>query len=94
MPSTPSPAAAAVHLATTWRWCLPAVVFLGLLTLSGQADAYPWMMRHNYFGCGNCHADPSGGGLLTAYGRAQGDLLLRMRYGSVTTTETPNTLRV
>jgi len=30
-----------------------------------------------------CHADPSGGGLLTPYGRAQGDLLLRTPFGDV-----------
>jgi hypothetical protein len=39
------------------------------------------MIRHDYTGCNMCHADPSGGGLLTAYGRAQGELLLRTRYG-------------
>jgi hypothetical protein len=44
------------------------------------------MQRHGYFGCGTCHADPSGGGLLTAYGRAQGDLLLRMHYGAASVT--------
>jgi hypothetical protein len=39
------------------------------------------MIRHDYAGCNMCHADPSGGGLLTAYGRAQGEVLLRTRYG-------------
>jgi hypothetical protein len=39
------------------------------------------MIRHAYTGCGVCHADPSGGEVLTPYGRAQSDLLLRMRYG-------------
>ena len=38
------------------------------------------MIRHGYTGCVTCHADPSGAGLLTAYGRAQSDLLLRTRY--------------
>jgi hypothetical protein len=46
-----------------------------------RAEAYTWMIRHGYGGCATCHADPSGGELLTAYGRIQGDLLLRMRYG-------------
>jgi hypothetical protein len=50
-----------------------------LLTPS-RADAYTWMIRHSYTGCGVCHADPSGGEVLTAYGRAQSDLLLRMRW--------------
>lgn len=44
------------------------------------ALAYPWMIRHGYAGCSQCHADPSGAGLLTAYGRAQSELLLRSRY--------------
>jgi hypothetical protein len=38
------------------------------------------MIRHGYSGCTACHADPSGGSLLTPYGRAQGELLLRTRY--------------
>ena len=38
------------------------------------------MIRHDYTGCVTCHADPSGGGLLTPYGRAQSDVLLRMHY--------------
>lgn len=39
------------------------------------------MVRHEYSGCIQCHADPSGGGLLTAYGRAQSETLLRTHYG-------------
>jgi hypothetical protein len=39
------------------------------------------MIRHPYAGCTPCHADPSGAGLLTEYGRAQSQLLLRTRYG-------------
>lgn len=54
-------------------------VLLVLLT-PARADAYTWMIRHSYTGCGVCHADPSGGEVLTAYGRAQSDLLLRMRW--------------
>lgn len=46
-----------------------------------SAHAYPWMIRHGYGGCTTCHTDPSGAGMLTPYGRAQGDLLLRMHYG-------------
>jgi hypothetical protein len=55
-------------------------VLLGLLLWAKPAAAYPWMIRHEYSGCGMCHADPSGGGVLTAYGRAQGDLLMRIHY--------------
>lgn len=58
--------------------------FSGVLAWSAPAAAYPWMIRHGYVGCTTCHADPSGGELLTKYGSAQGDLLLRMRYGSDT----------
>jgi hypothetical protein len=56
-------------------------VFLALVTLSTSAEAYPWMIRHGYSTCTPCHADPTGSGLLTEYGRAQGELLLRTRYG-------------
>lgn len=40
------------------------------------------MIKHGYWGCGTCHADPSGGELLTRYGRIQGIELLAMRYGA------------
>jgi hypothetical protein len=45
-----------------------------------RADAYAWMIKHGYTNCGTCHADPSGGETLTPYGRAQSDILLRMRW--------------
>ena len=52
-----------------------------VLLASSSAHAYPWMIRYGYTGCAPCHTDPSGGaGALTEYGRAQSDLLLRMRY--------------
>jgi hypothetical protein len=63
-----------------WRRGLLCLVLLGALTLTLPARAYPWMVRHDYSGCIPCHADPSGAGLLTEYGRAQGDVLLRTRY--------------
>jgi hypothetical protein len=56
---------------------LPALV---VLLVPARAEAYSWMIRHAYTGCAVCHADPSGGETLTPYGRAQSDLLLRMRY--------------
>ncbi len=61
-----------------------AALVLGLLLpllAASRADAYPFMIRHGYTGCMPCHADPSGSGPLTSYGRAQSDLLLRSRYG-------------
>jgi hypothetical protein len=64
-----------------WVRALLALVPLAfVLFTSGRAEAYTWMIRHAYNGCGVCHADPSGGEVLTPYGRAQSDLLLRMRY--------------
>lgn len=46
-----------------------------------DAQAYPWMIRQGSSTCQQCHGDPSGAGALTPYGREQGDLALRMRYG-------------
>jgi len=67
------------------RWVLSIALALGLTTTASRASAYPWMIRHGYTGCTPCHTDPSGGaGALTEYGRAQSDLLLRMRYGEGT----------
>src|SRR3954464_2086496 len=59
-------------------WSLVAL-FVSLFP--SRAHAYTWMIKHGYASCPGCHADPSGGELLTAYGRVQSDELLRMRYG-------------
>lgn len=56
-------------------------VFAALLCTSRAASAYPWMIRHEYQGCVPCHADPSGAGLLTEYGRAMAENIMRSRYG-------------
>lgn len=61
-------------------WALGVVGFT--LLIPTPAFAYTWMIRHGYFGCSTCHASPQGGNTLTAYGRVQGDLLLRMHYGA------------
>jgi hypothetical protein len=53
-----------------------------IVTWSTSARAYPWMIRHEYGGCATCHADPSGAGVLTPYGRAQSAVLLSSRYGA------------
>lgn len=55
------------------RWILLSVV------VSAPAWAYPWMIKHSYASCAACHVDPSGSGQLTAYGRAQADVLVRWR---------------
>lgn len=52
------------------------LLLLLLLGLPSDAQAYPWMIRHHYASCGSCHVDPSGGGLVTEYGRAQSELLV------------------
>ncbi len=64
------------------RLVLSACVLLVASTWADSAFAYTWMIRHGYTACGTCHQDPSGGELLTPYGRVQGDLLLAMHYGS------------
>jgi hypothetical protein len=58
------------------------LVALFVALFPSRAHAYAWMIKHGYSGCPVCHADPSGGELLTAYGRAQSELLLRMHYSS------------
>lgn len=58
------------------------VVGVTLGCLAGKAQAYPWNIKHDYFGCGACHGDPSGAGVLTEYGRAQQEILMRMPYGA------------
>lgn len=60
---------------------LQVLVALATLLLPAAAHAYPWMIRHGYSACAMCHVDPSGGSLVTEYGRAQGDLLLRTPFG-------------
>jgi len=52
-------------------------VFAVLLLSPATSHAYAWMVGHGYNNCAQCHTDPSGGGLLTEYGRAQSEILLR-----------------
>jgi len=58
-----------------------ALVALFVSLFPSRAHAYTWMIKHGYASCPVCHTDPSGGELLTAYGRVQSDELLRMKYG-------------
>ncbi len=62
---------------------LRQLIFLAALLalFPSKAQAFPWMIHHGYTQCAQCHMDPSGGGVLTSYGRAQGDILLRTHYG-------------
>jgi hypothetical protein len=66
---------------TLIRLALAALLFVGLSCVPRSARAYPWMIRHGYVGCATCHVDPSGAGVLTEYGSAIGDELLRTKYG-------------
>jgi hypothetical protein len=63
------------------RLALVVAALIGSSLLAARAEAYPWMIRHGHDGCVSCHVDPSGSGLLTSYGREQGDEELTMRYG-------------
>jgi len=75
---TPNKLRTSIRIRFIWVWL---AVITGCL-YPARASAYPWMIRHDYTGCVTCHADPSGAGLLTQYGRAQSDVLLRMHYFS------------
>lgn len=55
---------------------------LALLLVAPRAEAYAWMIKHGYSNCGACHSDPSGGELLTVYGRAMSEAFLSMKWGS------------
>jgi len=68
----------------TWiwfGWAGPVLAFLFAFAFSSHASAYAWMIRHEYSSCATCHADPSGGELLTLYGRVTSESALRMHYG-------------
>jgi hypothetical protein len=41
-----------------------------LISLATQLWAYPQMITHGYTNCMTCHFSPSGGGMLTEYGRS------------------------
>jgi hypothetical protein len=64
-----------------------AALFWSVVVYAAQAQAYPWMIRHEYNACATCHTDPSGAGLLTAYGRAQSRILLSSHYRQTTDEE-------
>ncbi|WP_413569056.1 hypothetical protein ACLWBD_16800 [Bdellovibrio sp. HCB117] len=45
------------------------LILLIAISLATKAYAFPEMIRHHYVNCTACHFSPSGGGLLTPYGR-------------------------
>lgn len=75
----------ALSVPTVSRWFLMLCGVLSLLALSSEAHAYSWMIRHGQTACSSCHADPSGGETLTAYGRFQSAARLSMDYGGEAT---------
>jgi hypothetical protein len=62
------------------RAALAGLAALFGIGISSPAHAYPWMINHAFTSCGQCHVDPSGGGVMTEYGRAQAEIVLRTRY--------------
>lgn len=44
-------------------------LFLLITMLASRAGAFPEMVRFGYVNCITCHVSPSGGGVLTGYGR-------------------------
>jgi hypothetical protein len=61
-------------------WVAAFFVLASVLLASRPAFAFPWMIREGYNQCNTCHADPSGAGILTAYGRGMEEVVLRTQY--------------
>lgn len=73
---------------------LAFALLVGFLALrSAPASAFPWMVHHGYVGCAQCHVDPSGAGILTDYGRAQGEILLRTHYNQADASWEPGKIK-
>ena len=70
-----------MRILLAFAWLAVAVLY------PRPARAYAWMVRHGYTTCATCHVDPSGSGVLTPYGRAQGEILLQARWGKPGTEE-------
>ena len=47
-----------------------------LVVSTNNSWAFPEMVRHNYSNCSSCHVSPSGGGVLTQYGRELSSAIL------------------
>lgn len=77
--------------------------FLCAVLSSSFAYSYPEMVRHGYVSCTACHVSPSGGGVLTPYGRELsrevlstwgGDKETKFLYGWAQKEEVSETLRL
>ena len=76
-----------------FRLFLACFLAFGALAATEQrAEAFPWMIRHDYKVCNACHADPSGSGLLTAYGRGMEEIGVRGYFSKHTGEEDPGKL--
>jgi len=62
------------------RALLVLAICVGTLVTTHDAHAFAWMIRHGYQACTPCHVDPSGSGILTAYGRSIEDTVVRTRF--------------
>src|SRR6478609_4605052 len=70
-----APARQRAALVVLLRVALIALPLFALLSPK-PAHAYAWMIKRGYPSCPACHADPSGGELLTGYGRMISTLTL------------------
>lgn len=68
------------HGAAVLRLLVLCALGAALLSFSGKAHAYPWMIRHGFDKCASCHEDPMGGETLTGFGRVISDTTLSTRY--------------
>jgi hypothetical protein len=76
-------------MTNTLRRSSALLTLLVVFLFCHSAHAYSWMIRRGYTACNTCHSDPSGSGLLTEYGRAQSDELLRTHYGKASGDTSP-----
>lgn len=56
------------------------LLLLSLAFSLSQANAYPELVRRGYTNCVSCHLSPSGGGVLTEYGRGVSQELLAWNF--------------
>jgi hypothetical protein len=70
------------HIRPSFISAVLCTAFALVLLTPRPAHAYAWMIRHGFAGCAQCHFDPSGGGLLNAFGLGAAADTLRSHYGS------------
>lgn len=61
----------------TSRW----IGFVVSLLIGAKTEAFPDLIRHGYVNCTACHISPTGGGVMTDYGRALSRELLSAKGG-------------